>query len=1254
MRKLGFIFTLVGCQAFMCDARAQQVSPFPYQYEGYHIHLSDQPADIQYKLNKTKEVDTSSTFKHYDLYLDDVKVYDSTLVLKKTQDGNGQLISGNLSFVSQLTESLASLKIKKPKFNYKDDYVMEHVLQTYPFVSDVAQVNRLVVLGRQQKLHFIYQVEVKSKEQRRQFITLDSLTLKQLGVSVSKYAFSEHHDESYHPVATTTGNYKLGLNCHQAPNMPTQKCQNTVLPLEHPITQQFFPDAPIVSNIYYRTNNNAAFSEFDGYPMVVKLHDNRCTFQNNWVETYLGSALEPYSYACPDGVEEAHGISGNPYFYYFLKGAFKTVNDGHFFGGITAQTLHYHFKQLFPNQQSRCEKEAGYCLNKIKQRVDAGNLYQSSWDGEFTNYAGGTKGSPFPHGSSLDIVAHEIGHAILEWNTNNIISGFNFEDEPVELRAKRSALHESFSDMTAIAVKDYYARHLQAEPFDSNWVHSAIYSKLYDQNEMLWAIGFDARLSDTFSRHAAMPRLDGVSMDDYREYDQTVGSHQRAGALNKLFYLIASSDGWDIQRAYQLVLKAMTGCFSATAGMYEASQCIIAVADAPDAEHITQLAEKVGFIATDKEHTQLNVSIDRRYGSLRYDFSDMRVSQDNTSVVEVQIGSNPVMRWTPDNELVWQGIIAGQHTLGAGEHDLSWYVELNDGTELETKRLVSLFDGVLCKPQGISDQYITSLSINAQNHEVEQGFNELTRLDPVFKQSGLNIDFIGLNPEISISTYLDLDRNGYFDTNSEKMVNQSSQEGEFVFDLAQYQKLGAGPIVVRFVLSAQEETSSCAGLTNAQVIDLNITLREGHYIAPDIDFGYKQKNSEIHLSINQDFTSAYSFRWVFGNEEIETSEYHIVKSMPQTSEVTLILLYHGVEVNRVDKSVAVLPEPAFSIDCQQNGTECKLLLVGDLPSNITRFAWKIDDQHFTSSNDFLIYDFGTTGLKNVTALLTLQGASVIFERSQSIELKEVVDFDVDVQQENNDFILNISKALPASYSLIWVVNGIEYPHSQTGTILTALSPQDSVSYILQKDGESIFEKRIDIAHVNDPNLKIGCQSNGLECKFLAEHQSTATDIKYVWDFGDGTVIENNAQSINYSYQEAGEYIANITLVIDGRARFTAQLLVKVDVIKPLINIGFKQHNQTLSLSASGEVHDGMAFQWLINNEIRYGQTIDYDFPDKTQITSIKLTVYEKEQEVLEVFENIQVFESSGLDFKWAQDNSEEPLQFSFSIQKGMN
>nr|WP_239033018.1 M4 family metallopeptidase [Pseudoalteromonas luteoviolacea] len=984
--------------------------------------------------------------------------------------------------------------------------------------------------------------------------------------------------------------------------------------------------------------------------MVVKFENNRCIFKNNWVETYQGSASEPYSYACPEGVEESHGIDGDPYFYYYLKGAFKGVNDGHFFGGVAAQTLHWHFKALFPNQQNRCDAEAGYCLNKIKQRVDVVNLYQSSWDGEFTNYAGGTIGSPYPHGSSLDIVAHEIGHAILEWNTGNIISDLNFEGELAELRAKRAALHESFADITAIAVKDYYARHLQAEPSDSNWIHTSIFSELYHYDNKFWGIGYDSRLANSFLRHVSKPRLDGISMDDYRDYEQTRGSHQRAGALNKLFYLISSSDGWSVQRAYRLVLKAMTGCFSSTADMYEASQCIVAVADERDKQHIINLAEQVGFVAAQKVNSQLNVAVKRMYGEAQLDINDPRISQDNITQLEVKLDEKSLLSWAPQSAKLWDEVKSTRHVLGAGEHRLSWHVELNDGTELESKRLLNLFESPLCRAEQNTERFISELSLNGQKSEIEAGVSEIILTEPVYKQSPINIEMLTLDSNVVTAAYLDKDRNGYFDSDSEKLINHSDLGGKAIYDLSQFQNLDSGQTVVRFVLSAQQERSSCTGLNESQVIDVHMSLNEGEYTAPSIDFGFKQKNNDLHLSVRQLFSNAYTFKWIFEQEEVVTSDYHIVKSMNQTSEVTLVLLRDGVEVNRLTKTVNVAPQPEISIDCQQNGTECKLSVEGELPSNIARFAWRVDEQHYTSSNSYLIYDFGTTGIKNLTVSLVLQGASVIFEKSQSIELKEVVEFDVDVLQENKEFIVNISKILPASYSLIWVVNGVEYPHSETGTVLTALSPEDSVSYILQKDGEPIFEKRIDIVHVNDPNLQISCQRDGLECKFLAEHQSAAADLKYVWDFGDGTVIESNAHSISHRYQEAGEYVAKITLVIDGRTRFTAQSLVKVDV-KPLIKISFKQHNQTLSLSASGEVHDGMAFQWLINNEIRYGQTIDYDFPDKTQITSIKLTVYEEEQEVLEVFENIQVFESSGLDFKWAQDNSEAPLKFSFTVEK---
>ncbi|KZN66600.1 hypothetical protein N473_09410 [Pseudoalteromonas luteoviolacea CPMOR-1] len=1245
MSNLRLVVALITSLTFTYNAKAKEQLSFVHQANSLKL------SGFEYKLSKVKQADSATRFEHYELYWQGVRLYNSTLVFQNTMGVASRLISGNTRLTTQLASDKLHATSIESKFTFSDEAVTQHVYQHYPSTLDIINTERLIVREENLASHFVYRVEVKSKQHNRLFLILDGQTLEQLGSSASHYAFDGHHDQSYHAVATTTGNYKLGLNCHQAPNMTTQKCQNTVLPMEHPLTQKHFPNYPSVRNVYFRGEATSAFDEFSGYPMVVKLESNRCIFKNNWVETYQGSALEPYSYACPNGAVESHGIDGDPYFYYFLKGAFKAVNDGHFFGGVAAQTLHWHFNALFPNQQNRCDAKAGYCLNTIKQRIDAGNLYQSSWDGEFTNYAGGTIGSPFPHGSSLDIVAHEIGHAILEWNTGNILSDLNFGGESAELRAKRSALHESFADITAIAVKDYYARHLQAEPSDSNWIQTAIFSELYHYDNKFWAIGYDSRLANSFLRHVSVPRLDGISMDDYRDYEQTRGSHQRAGALNKLFYLISTSDGWDVQRAYRLVLKAMTGCFPANAGMYEASQCLIATADEYDKQHITNLAEQVGFVAASEADNQLEVIVKRMYGEAQFDISDSRISQDNIAQLEVKLDDKPFLSWTPQSAELWEDVKSIRHTFGDGEHALSWHVELYDGSELTSKRLLSLFESPLCKPDQTTERFISELSFNGQKSEIKAGTSDIILTDPVYKQSPIKIDMFKLDGYSTIAAYLDTDRNGYFDADSEKLINQNDFEDKVVYDLSQFQNLETGPSVVRFVLSAQQETSSCTGLNESQIIDVHITLNEGEYVAPSIDFGFKQKNNDLHLSVKQQFSNAYTFKWIFGQEEVVTSDYHIVKSLHQTSQVTLVLLRDDVEVNRLPKTVNVASEPEFSINCQQNGTECKLSIEGELPSNIVRFAWRVDDQHYTSSNRYLVYDFGTTGLKNVTVSLIFQGASVIFEKSQSIELKEVINLEVNVQQENADFILNISQTLPKGYSLVWVVNDIEYPHSLAGIKLAGLAPEDSVSYILKKDGETILEKPLSIIHVSDPNLKVSYHSAGLKRIFLAEHQANAKELKYIWDFGDGTVKETDTQQMSYSYSELGEYKASVTLVVEGRAKFTAQTFVNVLSTTPNITINVHQHNQMLSVSASGDINDEMTFQWLINNEIKFGRTIDYQFPDKTQVTSIKLNVYQNNQEVIEVIEDIQVVENMNLDFGWSQSDGDNPLKFSFSVRK---
>lgn len=134
--------------------------------------------------------------------------------------------------------------------------------------------------------------------------------------------------------------------------------------------------------------------------------------------------------------------------------------------------------------------------------------------------------------TTLDIVAHEMGHAVTAQNSN------------LYYNQQSGGLNESFSDMTGKTAEFY------AHGKIDNWNLGAITG---DPNTWL-------RYMDQPSKDCPEEKTDDTecSVDNMQELaDQPyLDVHYTSGIYNRFFYLLATSPDWDIKKAYQLMFHA--------------------------------------------------------------------------------------------------------------------------------------------------------------------------------------------------------------------------------------------------------------------------------------------------------------------------------------------------------------------------------------------------------------------------------------------------------------------------------------------------------------------------------------------------------------------------------------------------------------------------------------------------------------------------------------------------------------------------
>lgn len=100
-------------------------------------------------------------------------------------------------------------------------------------------------------------------------------------------------------------------------------------------------------------------------------------------------------------------------------------------------------------------------------------------------------------------------------------------------------VNESFSDMCDFALKNYLTK---------------TYPWLWNGQD--WTIGLDISKTQTPVRYMNNPPLDGHSIDNAANFEPDMDVHYSSGVFNKAFYLLSTTPGWNVDRAFEVMLQA--------------------------------------------------------------------------------------------------------------------------------------------------------------------------------------------------------------------------------------------------------------------------------------------------------------------------------------------------------------------------------------------------------------------------------------------------------------------------------------------------------------------------------------------------------------------------------------------------------------------------------------------------------------------------------------------------------------------------
>lgn len=234
-----------------------------------------------------------------------------------------------------------------------------------------------------------------------------------------------------------------------------------------------------------------------------------CQMTNQDVDTYdmnnqvTGGTI--YQFACPSRKTDRPVHNGKA-----INGAYSPLNDAHYFAGIVLDMYRKWFS-LNPLQ------------SKFQVRVHFATNYEGAfWNGQQMTFGdGGAYTYPF---TAIDVMAHEVSHGVTEFNSGLLYKG------------QSGGINEAFSDMAGETAEYYVNAPLGKE---NDWLGGATIMK-----------------NQVAMRYFKNPTLDGMSIDNAKNYNESMDVHHTSGVFNKAFYTLSTTPSWDIRKAFGTFLLA--------------------------------------------------------------------------------------------------------------------------------------------------------------------------------------------------------------------------------------------------------------------------------------------------------------------------------------------------------------------------------------------------------------------------------------------------------------------------------------------------------------------------------------------------------------------------------------------------------------------------------------------------------------------------------------------------------------------------
>ncbi|MCG7537268.1 M4 family metallopeptidase [Pseudoalteromonas sp. OOF1S-7] len=850
---------------FLWDGLEQVISESHFQHgiaptrETELLSTVQKAHNVHYKL--TKRTGASTTYEHYRAYVGNYPVLSSNLVIIRNKNGKIRQAMGNL--IS------GTLPQGQARFHNMADVQLSQHIEAQPGLNGVTKYSyKKAFLLKSDTLIPVVEVLATFKD-RKEKILLDGNELAVLSTSYNmSFAFSQESLTSAGYVAGggIGGNDKMGAICYSPSPGSMQNCTS----------YQFDDIAPVGAELRFEDSDpSAIFSEFNGYPFVVKKEGNNCILDNPYVVTYDAAVSEvtPVAYTCQSNnenfVKQQIDQTFNAYYSY------SPANEAHFNAGLVMQYFHNQLKTLYPQQSQDCDS-SGYCIKSLSQKVNRNTIFgtnSASWDGEFVNYGSGNGGYEYFALTGMSIAAHEIAHAITEWN-----SGLGRENVD-------SAINEGLSDIAAIAILDYYQHtasgaYTQSQAFTDQFREQA---GLYTKNRKWW-YGWDVFPQDKAARFFELPSWDGRSIDHVKDYTTAKTGHDNGGVLRKAFYELVKTQGWTIQQAYRLFLRANTsGCLFSGMSLNEFGFCLIdqtphiQVGNKSESQIKTDVSLSLAGvgISTDIGLSTLDADVWLNYNQASYDLS--RIDQDSIRNIEVNWGDGQTDSWQRDsNTPIYPFIQRSSQVVEDTLIRFSVNVTTEDqngsqATQSAYHHFYSRPAAMRCEPY-MNNAVLHTSTVSINNNTLS-GLNAGYRANldtpwPVAKPREHTLSFSQDLSGKLVSVYFDYNKNGLMESNEALLSNQNITGNSTTFTLDQSASAGLG--LLRIAITSNDTDYSfldaCGVVDHGQVVDIMLDVDSKNLpLISDFDIQYLEGNRVKFTNTSQvNDAKSPQFFWQFG------------------------------------------------------------------------------------------------------------------------------------------------------------------------------------------------------------------------------------------------------------------------------------------------------------------------------------------------------------------------------------------------------